>query len=56
MTKVVVDLSAKGGELKTFILTEDVKVLESITSKFKGNSGGGKQYFSTSLKGKIKTK
>ena len=40
--------------LKQFTLTEDVKVLKSTAADYKGNAGGGTQYFSTELKVKIK--
>ncbi len=46
-------ISYEGRILKQFKLTEDVKVLQSTASDFKGNAGGGKQYFSTELKNNI---
>jgi RHS repeat-associated protein len=38
--------------LKQFTLTEDVKVLKSTAGDYKGNAGGGTQFFSPELKSK----
>ncbi len=40
--------------LKQFVLTEDVEVLKSTAADYKGGKGGGTQFFSTELKGKVK--
>jgi RHS repeat-associated protein len=45
-------ISYEGRKLTKFVLTEDVKVLESTAADFGGNSGGGTQLFSTKLKAK----
>jgi len=38
--------------LKQFTLTEDVKVLKSTAADYKGNAGGGTQFFNPELKSK----
>jgi RHS repeat-associated protein len=48
-----------GYELRTleqFVLNEDVKVLKSTAAEYKGQAGGGVQYFSAELKSKITKK
>ena len=46
-------ISYEGRTLQQFTLSEDVNVLQSTAAEFKGNAGGGTQYFSTELKNKI---
>ena len=40
-------------QLKTFSLDADIKVLKSTAASYKGNDGGGTQYFSKELKNNI---
>jgi hypothetical protein len=42
--------------LKQFTLTKDVEVLKSTAADYKGNAGGGTQYFSAELKNNITPK
>jgi RHS repeat-associated protein len=42
--------------LKQFTVTEDIEVLKSTAGDYKGNSGGGTQYFSTKLKNVVEEK
>jgi len=46
-------ISYEGRTLKQFTLTEDVKVLKSTAADYKGNAGGGTQYFNPELKTKV---
>jgi RHS repeat-associated protein len=46
-------INYEGRSLKQFTLTEDVKVLKSTAADYKGNAGGGTQFFSTELKTKV---
>jgi hypothetical protein len=46
-------MNYEGRILKQFTLTEDVKVLESTAAEYKGQAGGGTQYFGTEIKSKV---
>ena len=46
-------ISTEGRVLKTFKLTEDVKVLQSKTKDIAGHKGGETQIYNPELKGKI---
>ena len=48
-------MSYEGRTLQQFTLLEDVKVLKSTAAEYKGQTGGGTQFFSPELKSKVTT-